>query len=567
MSATLPAAERVWRVDRHLAEADRFTDWDTERPELQGIGGLRPRACDDMSLVQNHPAYTDYPPNVRRSAIVLWGDGGPHKINAGGSTIAPRLRETLKKKNRAGEEYFSGQTSVYVSTARRGAVTRPHGHGDRTILAMEFGSGADHNLHHHLDQSGALHYLDTKSVPHYRPCGDVECVLHKSDQDLNYNVSGVQDIIECKHGIGEVLIPIFVLDGAEISKTLGRGKYEESIIKDPRGHMVTAGKHKAVTWIGGECPLHNPRIEPEGLRRVEQPEVSKISVTPADFPGLSHRRFVRDIRQIYPCTDHASTYPFGDIMSLIQFVYPQFWASAAAEDLLPMQSKQQKTEADKKKAAAAAPAAATPPPKGGRRAAAPPEAPQEPKPIFISYHFKAVRDFMFSPVGPAGDTRFDGFVDGLPDGAGGAQYAMRLLRKLVALHMSPPEVLVVTWGLADLEAQCAELKSLGEKFAFNYFKIAPQGTKVGWKSFSHWYTGHMHDYHRILPTSVGRTEGDEWQHHWLETMMVDNRKMEIAAGVSLLGRALTDLEAGNQWRREKGIEHKDRGVKLFTRVK
>ena len=66
-----------------------------------------------------------------------------------------------------------------------------------------------------------------------------------------------------------MLIPIFVLDGAEIAKTLGRGKFEEVPVSDGRGHKVTAGRHKAVTWIGGECPLHNTRIEPEGLRRVE----------------------------------------------------------------------------------------------------------------------------------------------------------------------------------------------------------------------------------------------------------------------------------------------------------
>ena len=163
MSATLPAADRIWRVDWHLAEAGRFTDCDTERPELQRIGGLRPRQCDDMAAVHNHPAYADPDPTVRRSAIVLWADGGAHKINASGSTIAPMLKSTLKKTNKSsGEEYFSGQTSVYVTTARRGAVTRPHGHGDRTILAMEFGSGAHHNLDNHLEQSGAMHWMDVK---------------------------------------------------------------------------------------------------------------------------------------------------------------------------------------------------------------------------------------------------------------------------------------------------------------------------------------------------------------------------------------------------------------------
>ena len=410
-----------------------------------------------------------------------------------------------------------------------------------------------------------------RTLPHYRPCGDPECELHKSDVDLNYDLNDVQNHKQCIKGIKEVLIPIFVLDGAEQSKTLGRGQWVETLRSDGRGGEVLRGRHQGTTFIGGACHLHKPPIPPNDLRDVADPAISCITVTPDDFPELAMAWFIRDIRQMYPCVDHAATYPFGDLMGLIKYLHPMYWDFAAAQERLPNQSKIQR-KAEEEKANKTTPRVFAVAWHDGRGKPLTFPTTEVPPLKFrlqgISYHFKSMRQWMFSPMKSGGKTRLDVFVGALPAGEGTARvrYCMLLLRKLVALHLSPPEVLVETWGLADLNAQCNELLVLGERFAFNYFAAAPAGHSPSWRWPSHWYTAHMHDYHRIIPTSVGRTEGDEWKHHWLETIMATNRKMEISEGVSLLERALTDIEVGTKWRRDHDIRDKRKGIHDFKRV-
>ena len=158
MSATLDAEPRLWAMDQKMAKTGRFTDYDLDRPDLQGIGGLRKLSTDDPAHWVDCPGYKDPPYDVRRSAIVGWGDGGPHKINASGVTVCPELKEHLKK-SYDGEEYYSGNTSVYVSTLHRAAVTAPHCHEDRVVLGLEFAGG---ELRTHLAESGAWQYLLNK---------------------------------------------------------------------------------------------------------------------------------------------------------------------------------------------------------------------------------------------------------------------------------------------------------------------------------------------------------------------------------------------------------------------
>ena len=160
MSARLPAAARMWALDQGLSQSNpsRFTDYDADRPDLQSIGGLRRLAGDTDEDVRKCTGYQNPPATVRRSGIVLWGDGGPHPMIASGTTITPDLKKSLKK-CKDGEEYYSGSTSVYISTARRAAVTTPHAHGDRVVLGLEFGTG---DLINHLRESGAWQYLMEK---------------------------------------------------------------------------------------------------------------------------------------------------------------------------------------------------------------------------------------------------------------------------------------------------------------------------------------------------------------------------------------------------------------------
>lgn len=395
-----------------------------------------------------------------------------------------------------------------------------------------------------------------RSVPHPRPCGDLDCELHKSEVSILSDINAVINNKQCSNQTLEILVPVFVLDGSEIAKTLGRGQWVETPRKDPRGRTELRGRHGGITYHHGECHLHHPVIPPHLLRNVTDPEVSRISVNPAHFPGLGPGWLIRDIRQVYPCVDHASTYAFGDLMAVIRHMHPESWDICASQNLLPMQSKMQKTTEDtKNKKKAEQPGKFHPPmliPVHG-----------------ISYHFKSVRNFMFSPMKATGKPRLDVFLGKLPAGARGPKYCMLVLRNLVALHLSPPEVLEETWELSKLEDQCEELRILGMKFAFNYFKLGTgpgAGRGLPWRWPSHWYTAHMHDYHRIIPTSVGRTEGDEWKHHWLERFMAGNRKMEISAGVGLLERALTDAEVGTNWRREHGLVDQPGGIKDLKRI-
>ena len=158
MSATLPAPARIWALDQALSQSNRFTDYDLVRPDLQKIGGLRRLPGDLEANIAGCAAFQDPPANVRRSAIAVWGDGGPHKINAAGLTVPPLMKDSLKK-TKDGQEYYSSTTSVYVSTVRRAAVTAAHRHEDRVVLALEFGTG---KLTEHLQASGTWDYLMKK---------------------------------------------------------------------------------------------------------------------------------------------------------------------------------------------------------------------------------------------------------------------------------------------------------------------------------------------------------------------------------------------------------------------
>ena len=169
-----------------------------------------------------------------------------------------------------------------------------------------------------------------RSSPHLRPCGDVECELHKSPVDKQYINNVVIDPKECVRPIQEVLIPVWVLDGAEVAKTLGRGQWVESLVSDGRGGRKPTGRHQGTTYHEGACFLHKPILDPEFFRDITREDVSSISVTPADFAYLEPQWFIRDIRQVYPCADHAATYPFGDIMG---FIKPDYWARLCREGL------------------------------------------------------------------------------------------------------------------------------------------------------------------------------------------------------------------------------------------